>query len=94
MSDEAIQTKGFLYSCDVDVNVWEEYNVFNNVFKASVSIGEDYYKSGPHKSKDLALCEVKGWLEGVKAKIEGVIQSIERQINENNQDTAGAGHEG
>ena len=90
MSDEAIQTKDFLYSCDVDVNVWEEYNVF----KASVSIGEDYYKSGPYKSKDLALCEVKGWLEGVKAKIEGVIKTIERHINENNQDTAGAGHEG
>ena len=79
MSDEATQTKGFLFSCEVDVNVWEEYNVF----KASVSIGEDYYKSGPYKSKDLALCEVKGWLEGIKAEIEGVLQSIEREINEN-----------
>lgn len=90
MSDEAIQTRGFLYSCDVYVHVLEEYNVF----KASVSIGEDYHESDPYKSKDLALCEVKGFLEGVKAKIEGVIKSIERQINENNQDTAGAGHEG
>ena len=55
--------------------------------KASVSIGEEYYESDPYKSKDLALCEVKGWLEGVKAKIEGVLQSIEREINEDNQDT-------
>lgn len=56
--------------------------------KASVSIGEEYYESDPYQSRDLALCEVKGFLEGVKAKIEGVLQSIERQINEDNQDTS------
>lgn len=55
--------------------------------RAGVSIGEEYYESDPYKSNDLALCEVKGWLEGVKAKIEGVLQSIEREINEDNQDT-------
>lgn len=56
--------------------------------KASICIGEEYYETDPYKSKDLALCEVKGFLEGVKAKIEGVLQSIERQINEDNKDTS------
>lgn len=32
---------------------------------------------------NVKCCEVKGFLEGVKAKIEGVLQSIERGINEN-----------
>lgn len=68
--------KGFV--CDVDIDVWEDYGKF----KASANIGEEYYESDPYKSKDLALCEVKGYLEGVKAKIEGTLQSIERQINE------------
>ncbi len=70
--------KGFV--CDVDVDVWEDYGKF----KASINIGEESYISDPYKSKDLALCEVKGYLEGVKAKIEGLIQAIERQINEDN----------
>lgn len=56
--------------------------------KASVSIGEEYYESDPYQSRDLALCEVKGFLEGVKAKIDGILQAIERQINEDNQDTS------
>ena len=55
--------------------------------KASVSIGEEYYESDPYQSKDLALCEVKGFLEGVKSKIEGALQAIEKQINKDNQDT-------
>ena len=74
--------KGFV--CDVDIDWWED----NDKFKASVNIGEEYYESDPYKSKDLALCEIKGYLEGVKAKIEGLIQAIERKINEDNQDTA------
>lgn len=53
-------------------------------FKASVSIGEEYYESDPYQSKYLALCEVKGWLEGIKAKIEGILQSIKSEINEDN----------
>ena len=51
-------------------------------YKATVSIGEEYYETDPYKSKNLALCKVKGFLEGVKEKIEGVLQSIEREINE------------
>ena len=85
------------WAADVEFDIFQIASVGHktkNRFGATVSIGEEYYETDPYPSKDLALCEVKGWLEGVKAKIEGVIKSIERQINENNQDTAGAGHEG
>ena len=69
------------FTSEVELNTW---HIKSEGFKASVDIGEEYYESDPYESKDLALCEVKGYLEGVKAEIEGVIQSIEKQINENN----------
>ena len=72
------------FASKVMLNTWH----ISLGFKVSVDIGDDYYETDPYKSKDLALCEVKGFLEGVKAKIEGVLQSIERQINEDNQDTS------
>jgi PHD/YefM family antitoxin component YafN of YafNO toxin-antitoxin module len=68
--------KDFTSEVELDVYITKKGH------KASVSIGKDYYESDPYKAKDLALCEVKGFLEGVKAKIEGVLQSIEREINE------------
>ena len=77
--------EGKKFASEVKLDTW---HVSLLGFKASVDIGEDYYETDPYKSKDLALCEVKGFLEGVKAKIEGVLQSIEREINEDNQDTA------
>lgn len=49
--------------------------------KATVSIGEEYYESDPYRSRDLALYEVKGLLESVKAKIEGTLQAIAETIN-------------
>ncbi len=79
--------EGKKFASEVKLDTW---HVSLLGFKASVDIGEDYYETGPYKSKDLALCEVKGFLEGVKAKIEGVLQSIEREINEDNQDTTRA----
>lgn len=77
--------EGKRFASEVTLDCW---NVSLLGFKASVDIGEDYYETDPYQSKDLALCEVKGFLEGVKAKIEGVLQAIERQINEDNQDTS------
>lgn len=76
--------EGKKFASEVTLDCW---HVSLLGFKASVDIGEDYYETDPYQSKDLALCEVKGFLEGVKAKIEGVLQSIEREINEDNKDT-------
>ena len=67
--------KGFV--CDVDVDWWQE----RESYKACVHIGEEYYESDPYKSQHLALCEVKGWLEGVKSKIEGTLEAINQQNN-------------
>lgn len=81
---ELASEQGQKFAAEVKLNTWR----VSLGFKASVDIGEDYYETDPYKSKDLALCEVKGFLEGVKAKIEGVLQSIEREINEDNKDTS------
>ena len=85
-----MDTKDYGFKIGKDFTSEVEYDFYQTKegHKASVSIGEEYYETDPYKSKDLALCEVKGFLEGVKAKIEGVLQSIEREINEDNQDTS------
>lgn len=61
------------FACDVDVGWWEDAGQY----RACVHIGEEYYESDPYKSIDLALCEVKGWLEGVKVKLDAQLKSLE-----------------
>jgi hypothetical protein len=78
-AEEYAYNTGKDFTSEVELNTWH----ISLGFKASVDIGEEYYETDPYKSKDLALCEVKGFLEGVKEKIEGVLQSIESKINEN-----------
>ena len=68
--------KGF--ACDVDVDHWLD----EGEFKASVHIGEEYYESDPYKADDLALCEIKGWLEGVKVKLESAIKLIDDTLTD------------
>lgn len=80
-TEEYAYNTGKDFTSEVELNTW---HIKSEGFKASVDIGEEYYETDPYKSKDLALCEVKGFLEGVKAKIEGVLQSIEREINKDN----------
>ena len=47
-----------------------------------VNIGEERFETDPYSRKDFALCEAKGWLEGVKAQIEGVLESINKEIED------------
>ena len=60
------------FASDINVDCWE----IRGEFKAGVSIGEEYYESEPYKSKEVALCEIKGWLEGVQVKIEGTLNGL------------------
>lgn len=71
------QMVGRGFACDVDVDTWTDDD---GSFKASASIGDEYYESDPYRSQDLALCEVKGWLEGVRAKIDSAVKGIERRL--------------
>ena len=47
-----------------------------------VNIGEERFETDPYTRKDFALCEAKGWLEGVKAQIEGVLEGINKEIED------------
>ena len=47
-----------------------------------VNIGEERFDTDPYTRKDFALCEAKGWLEGVKAQIEGVLDAINKEIED------------
>lgn len=72
-SEENAYDLGKGFRCDVDFDYWKDND---GKYKASVNIGEEYYESDPYQSQDLALCEVKGWLEGVMVKIETTLNSI------------------
>ena len=79
MRDKA-EKLGRGFTCNVNLDVWIESKI--NEHKASVSIQEDYYESAPYKSEDLALSEVKGWLESIQIKIESTIKKINQRIAE------------
>lgn len=51
-----------------------------------VNIGEELFETDPYTRKDFALCEAKGWLEGVKAQIEGVLDAINKEIEDFKED--------
>lgn len=69
--------KGFSIDCDLDC--WQDED---GTYNASIFIGEEYYKSNPYKTQDLALCEVKGWLEGTKVKIESTLKAIDEKLKD------------
>ena len=67
--------KGFSLDCDFDY--WQD-----GTYKACANVGEDYYDSDPYRSQDLALYEVKGWLEGTKVKIESTLRAIDEKLKD------------
>lgn len=71
MRKDAYQT-GKDFSSVVELDVYQT----KEGHKATVSIGEEFYETDPYKSKDLALSEVKGFLEGVQVQIESTIKAI------------------
>ena len=69
--------KGFSSNCDLDC--WQDDA---GRYKASVNVGENYYESDSYNTQDLALCEVKGWLEGTKVKIESTLKAIDKKLKD------------
>lgn len=67
--------KGFSLDCALDY--WQD-----GTYKASVNVGENYYESDFYKTQDLALCEVKGWLEGTKVQIESTLKAIDEKLKD------------
>lgn len=49
-------------------------------FFIGVTIGEQYYETDLYSRKDYALCEAKGYLEGVKAQMNEVLDYINKEI--------------
>lgn len=46
------------------------------MYKASLSIGEEYYESDPYKEAAYALCEIKGYIDGLQIQIDGIMKVI------------------
>ena len=71
--------------CEDDLVSIEPYE-FHGKSYVGVHIGEEYFEAAPYQRKDFALCEAKGWLEGVKAQIEGVLDAINKEIEDFKED--------
>lgn len=48
-----------------------------------ISLGDNYYETDPYKEESFALSEAKGYLEGLKIKLDIELQNIEKQLNKN-----------
>lgn len=70
--------KGWCKQGLVDIDRYERHGKTS----IGVNIGEERFETDPYSRKDFALCEAKGWLEGAKAQIEGVLESINKEIEE------------
>lgn len=68
---------GKSFSLDCALDYWQD-----GTYKASVNVGENYYESDSYNTQDLALCEVKGWLEGTKVQIESILKAIDEKLKE------------
>ena len=73
---------GWVHRDIISVEVYER----NGRFVAGVDYGEQYYETDPYKRRDYALCEAKGYLEGIKAQIDGCLEYIDKELEkeENN----------
>ena len=78
-TQESAHNLGKGFSADCDLDYWQDED---GRYKASVHVGEDYYESDPYKAQDFALCEVKGWLEGTKVKIESTLKAIDKKLKD------------
>ena len=49
-------------------------------FFIGVTIGGQYYETDLYSRKDYALCEAKGYLEGVRTQIDGILDNINKEL--------------
>lgn len=48
-----------------------------------ISWGDNYYETDQYKEESHALSEAKGYLDGLKIKLDIELQNIEKQLNKN-----------
>ena len=78
--------KGWCKNCLVSIDTFKHTFKGHDKLLVGVYIGDEYYETDPYSRKDYALCEAKGWLEGVKAQIEGVLDAINKEIEDFKED--------
>lgn len=68
--------KGWVERNTISVEVNED----RGKYRVGINWGDDYYETDPYKRRDYALCEAKGYLEGIKAQIDGWLEYIEKEL--------------
>lgn len=57
-----------------------EVNEDRGNYRVGINWGDDYYGTDLYKKRDHALCEAKGYLEGIKAQIDGWLEYIDKEL--------------
>ena len=57
-----------------------EVNEDKGKYVAGIFFGEHYFETDPYKRRDYALCEAKGYLEGIKTQIDGCLEYIDKEL--------------
>ena len=79
MKSKEHYNKGKMFAKGIDVELCKE----KDLHYVGISFGEEYYETDPYKNEDYALSEAKGYLDGLKMKLDIELQNIEKQLNKN-----------
>lgn len=74
--------KGWVERNTISVEVNENKG---NYYSVGINWGGDYYQTDPYKKRDHALCEAKGYLEGIKSQIDGCLEYIDKELEKEEQ---------
>ncbi len=69
--------RGFAYEIDIDIITTDDER-----YKGEITMDNQdfYYETDPYKDKECALAEVKGFLEGIKIRIDNYIERIDKVL--------------
>lgn len=73
--------KGWVERNTISVDVNED----NGSYNVGINWGDNYYQTDPYKRRDYALCEAKGYLEGIKIQIDGCLEYIDKELEKEEQ---------
>ena len=78
MESQRHYSVGKMFAENIDV----ESHRKGDLHYVCISWGDNYYETDPYKEEFHALSEAKGYLEGLKIKLDIELQNIEKQLND------------
>ena len=78
--DSALYKTGASFSPEVDTEVFKKREGRLKYWYGSVCVGEWYYETDLYRSKDYAISEMIGYLEGLEVLIKAEINNLKQEL--------------